>query len=160
MVASRKITNIRWMKLCKKESPMSTPYDRNTLIIEEFRKNGGKVGGPFAGRTLLLLHTIGAKSGQHRINPVAYVKDQDRFVIIASKGGAPTNPDWYFNIIKNPEITIEVGTETIAVRAKVMEEPERSRLYEKMIEMMPGFADYRIKTKRVIPVVLLEKIIA
>jgi len=87
--------------------------DRNKNIIEEFRANDGKVGGNFAGRTLLLLHTTGAKSGQERINPVAYVKDGDRFVIIASKGGAPTNPAWYYNIVANPRVTVEVGTEQL-----------------------------------------------
>jgi deazaflavin-dependent oxidoreductase (nitroreductase family) len=86
------------------------------------------VGGLKAGR-LLLLHTKGAKSKQERINPVAYVKDGDRFVVIASKGGAPTNPSWYYNILANPELTVEVGTEKFQVRAKVAEEPERTRLY-------------------------------
>lgn len=137
---------------------MSTQIDRNKLIIKEFRENAGKVGGPFAGRTLLLLHTIGAKSGEKRINPVAYINDGDRFVIIASKGGAPNNPDWFYNIAANPEVQIEVGTEQLKVMAKITTEPERTRLYEKMIEMMPGFAEYRLKTKRIIPVILLERI--
>ncbi len=134
---------------------MSVVRDRNQGIIEEFRANEGKVGGHFAGRTLLLLHTVGAKSGQERINPVAYVKDGDRFVIIASKGGAPTNPDWYYNILAHPLVTIEVGTEQFRVRAAVTSEPERTRLYDKMVEMMPGFAEYREKTTRVIPVITL-----
>jgi deazaflavin-dependent oxidoreductase (nitroreductase family) len=140
------------------EIQMSTQIDRNKLIIKEFRENAGKVGGPFAGRTLLLLHTIGAKSGEKRINPVAYINDGDRFVIIASKGGAPNNPDWFYNIAANPEVQIEVGTEQLKVMAKITTEPERTRLYEKMIEMMPGFAEYRLKTKRIIPVILLERI--
>ena len=129
--------------------------DWNKKIIEEFRTNNGKVGGHFEGKTLLLLHTIGAKSGQARINPVAYVKDGGRFVVIASKGGAPTNPDWYYNLIAHPDIKVEAGTETISVRAEVTEEPERTRLYNKMADMMPGFNEYRQKTTRVIPVIAL-----
>jgi len=127
----------------------------NTKIIEEFRANGGKVGGNFAGRPLLLLHTTGAKSKQERVNPVAYTRDGDRLVVIASKGGAPTNPDWYYNIVANPHITVEVGTEKLQADAKVASEPERTRLYDKMIEVMPGFAEYRRKTTRQIPVIVL-----
>jgi deazaflavin-dependent oxidoreductase (nitroreductase family) len=134
---------------------MSNQNDRNMAIIQEFRANAGKVGGPFAGRTLLILHTIGAKSGQERLNPVAYIKDGDRFVIIASKGGAPTNPDWYYNIVANPQVTVEAGTEQFAARASISTEPERTRLYDKMVEMMPGFAEYQKKTTRIIPVIIL-----
>src|SRR5512138_2235715 len=134
---------------------MSEWNDRNQKIIDEFRANGGKVGGPFAGRTLLLLHTKGAKSGQERINPVAYVKDGDRYVVIASKGGAPTNPSWYYNLVTNPLVTVEVGKDKFQVRASVTKEPERTRLYDKMVEMMPGFAEYRKKTTRQIPVMVL-----
>ncbi len=137
---------------------MSSPSNWNTSIIEEFRANSGKVGGPFAGRTLLLLHTMGAKSGQERINPVAYVTDGDRLVIIASKGGAPTNPDWYYNILANPLVTVEVGTDQFQARAEVASEPERTRLYDKMVEMMPSFADYRKKTTRLIPVITLKRV--
>ncbi|MDX1378000.1 MAG: nitroreductase family deazaflavin-dependent oxidoreductase [Anaerolineales bacterium] len=129
--------------------------DWNKKIIEEFRANDGKVGGHFEGKTLLLLHTIGAKSGQARINPVAYVKDGERFVVIASKGGAPTNPDWYYNLIAHPDTKIEAGRETIPVRAEVTEEPERTRLFNKMADMMPGFNEYRQKTTRKIPVLAL-----
>ncbi len=137
---------------------MSVIRDRNQGIIDEFRANGGKVGGRFAGRTLLLLHTVGAKSGQERINPVAYVKDGNRFVIIASKGGAPSNPDWYYNLLAHPLVTAEVGTEQFKARAAVTSEPERTRLYDKMVEMMPGFAEYRKKTTRVIPVITLTPV--
>jgi len=136
---------------------MYNQNDRNKAIIDEFRANGGKVGGLFAGRTLLLLHTIGAKSGLERTNPVAYVSDGDRLVIIASKGGAPTNPDWYHNLVANPLATVEVGTEKFQVRAAVAVEPERTRLFSKMVEMMPGFADYQHKTNRVIPVFILTR---
>ena len=134
---------------------MSVVKDRNQGIIDEFRANEGRVGGHFAGRTLLLLHTVGAKSGQERINPVAYVKDGDRFVIIASKGGAPTNPDWYYNLLAHPLVTVEVGTEQFRVRATVAAESERTRLYDKMVQMMPSFAEYRDKTTRAIPVIIL-----
>ena len=137
---------------------MSNPNERNMGIIQEFRANAGKIGGPFAGKSLLLLHTIGAKSGQPRINPVACIRDGDRFVIIASKGGAPTNPDWYHNILANPLVSVETGTESFQVRATIAVEPERTRLYNQMVEMMPGFAEYQRKTTRVIPVVILAPV--
>jgi len=137
---------------------MSVINERNIGIVDEFRANKGRVGGPFEGKTLLLLHNKGAKSGQERINPVAYVKDGDRYVVIASKGGAPTNPDWYYNLLANPLVTIEVGTDKFQARASVAEEPERTRLYNKMVEMMPGFDDYRRKTTRVIPVITLTPV--
>ena len=137
---------------------MSEANDRNKAIIDEFRANEGRVGGYFEGRTLLLLHTKGARSKQERINPVAYVRDGERFVVIASKGGAPTNPDWYYNIVADPALTVEVGTEKFQVRATVAEEPERTRLYNKMIEMMPGFGDYQQKTTRKIPVIVLTPV--
>jgi len=100
---------------------MSEFNDWNRKTIDEFRANGGKVGGMFDGKTLLLLHTKGAKSRQERINPVAYVRDGERFVVIASKGGAPTNPDWYYNVVATPDLTVEVGTETFRVHAMVAE---------------------------------------
>jgi deazaflavin-dependent oxidoreductase (nitroreductase family) len=137
---------------------MNTPISRNEAIIEEFRANGGKVGGNFANSTLLLLHTTGAKSGQERINPVAYIKDGDRLVVIASKRGGPTNPDWYHNIVANPTVTVEVGTEQFQARAEVTAEPERTRLYARMAEAMPSFADYERNTTRVIPVIVLTRI--
>jgi deazaflavin-dependent oxidoreductase (nitroreductase family) len=136
---------------------MSELNERNKKIIDEFRANDGKVGGPFEGKTLLLLHTKGAKSQQERINPVACIKDGDRLAVIASKGGAPTNPDWYYNVVANPQVSVEVGTEKFDARASVAEEPERTRLYNKMVEMMPGFDDYRRKTTRVIPVIVLTR---
>ena len=130
----------------------------NQKIIDEFRANDGKVGGRFEGRTLLLLHTTGAKSGKERVNPVAYVREGERYVVIASKGGAPTNPGWYYNILAHPRLTVEVGTKIFQVDAKVAEEPERTRLYNKMVEIMPGFDDYRRKTERVIPVIVLTPV--
>lgn len=134
---------------------MSAPNEWNRKIIDEFRANEGKVGGQFANTPLLLLHTTGAKSGQRRVNPVAYVKNDDRYVVIASKGGAPTNPDWYHNLVANPEVNVEVGSEQFTASAEVAEEPERSQLYEKMVAKNPGFAEYQRKTTRVIPVIIL-----
>jgi deazaflavin-dependent oxidoreductase (nitroreductase family) len=137
---------------------MSNQIFSNKAIIDEFRANSGKVGGPFAGKTLLLLHTVGAKSKQERINPVAYVSDGDQLVIIASKGGAPTNPDWYHNILAHPLVTVEVGTEQFQAQATVASEPERTRLFNKMVELMPGFGGYQQKTTRVIPVITLTRL--
>ncbi|HVU69598.1 MAG TPA: nitroreductase family deazaflavin-dependent oxidoreductase [Ktedonobacteraceae bacterium] len=133
--------------------------DFNQQIINEFRANNGKVGGPFAGGSLLLLTTTGAKSGQPRTSPLAYTSDGENLVIIASKAGAPTNPDWYYNLLAHPEVTVEVGNERYQARASVVAEQEkRDRLYAKMVERMPGFADYEKKTTRKIPVVVLERL--
>lgn|SRR5689334_5066355 len=133
--------------------------DFNQNVIEEFRANQGKVGGYFAGANMILLHTVGAKSGQPRINPLVYVPDGDRLVIIASKGGADSNPDWYYNLLANPLVTVEVGTELFQARATaVTEEPERSRLYAAMVAHRAGFAEYEQKTSRKIPAVVLERV--
>ena len=133
--------------------------DFNQATIDEFRANGGKVGGYFAGANMLLLHTIGAKSGQPRTNPMVYVIDGDRLVVIASKGGADSNPDWYYNLLANPSVTVELGTEQFQARATaVTEEPERSRLYAKMVEHRPAFAEYEQKTSRKIPAIILERV--
>jgi deazaflavin-dependent oxidoreductase (nitroreductase family) len=137
---------------------MNNPNSWNQANIAEFRANSGKIGGRFAGRTLLLLHTVGAKSGHERINPLAYIADGDRFVIIASKGGAPTNPDWYYNILAQPLVTVEVGTEQFQTQAAIASEPERTRLFNQMVEMAPGFAEYQQKTTRVIPVITLTRV--
>jgi deazaflavin-dependent oxidoreductase (nitroreductase family) len=138
---------------------MSGYQDFNQAIIDEFRANEGKVGGQFAGRPLLLLHTVGAKSGQARTNPLAYVMDGERIIIIASKGGSDSNPSWYYNVRANPNVTVELGTETFQARATpVVEEPARSELYAKMVERLPGFADYERNTSRKIPAVVLERI--
>ncbi len=137
---------------------MGNPRDWNKAIIEEFRANGGKVGGQFAGMPLLLLHTTGAKSQQPRVNPVAYTQDGDRFVIIASKGGDPTNPDWYYNVVAHPLVTVEVGTEKFQARATIPTEPERTRLYNQMATARPNFAEYQRKTTRRIPVIVLTRI--
>ena len=133
--------------------------DFNQAVIDEFRANEGKVGGYFEGANMLLLHTTGAKSGQPRTNPLVYVRDGDNLVIIASKGGEDSNPDWYYNLRANPDVTVEVGTDQFQVHATaVTEEPERSRLYAKMVEHRPGFADYEQKTMRKIPAVVLERV--
>jgi len=132
--------------------------DHNRSIIEEFRANSGKVGGYFEGRPLLLLHTTGAKSGQTRINPLAYTTDGDRLVVIASKGGAPTNPDWLYNLRAYPLVTVEQGTERFQARATIPDEPERTRLFNQMAAQMPGFAEYQRNTTRQLPVVVLERI--
>jgi len=129
--------------------------DWNAGVIDEFRKNHGKVGGYFKGAPLLLLHNIGARSGKANVNPVMYLKDDDRYLVFASKGGADTNPDWYYNIKAHPDIRIEVGDETIEVRAEEISGPERDKLYERQVSIYPTFAEYQLKTKRTIPVIAL-----
>jgi len=129
----------------------------NRQLIEEFRANGGKVGGMFAGAPLLLLTTTGAKSGQQRVAPLAYTTDNGRLVVIASKGGAPTHPDWFHNLRANPEASVEVGAETYPVRATIPEGAERQRLFDQMAGQMPNFAEYQRNTTRKIPVVVLER---
>lgn len=133
------------------------PSNFNQQIIDEFRANGGKVGGMFEGAPMLLLTTTGAKSGQPRVSPLVYSTDGDRMVIMASKGGAPTNPDWFHNLRANPEVTLEVGTETFPARASVPDGEERQRLWDQMVAQMPGFGDYQRNTTREIPVVVLER---
>lgn len=129
----------------------------NTQIINEFRANDGEVGGMFAGRTLLLLTTTGAKSGQHRTNPLVYLPDGDRLIIFATKGGAPSNPDWYYNLLAHPEATAEVGTEKFEVMASVVNGAERDQLYARQVAVMPAFGDYERKTTRKIPVIALKR---
>ncbi|MCX6020201.1 MAG: nitroreductase family deazaflavin-dependent oxidoreductase [Chloroflexi bacterium] len=131
--------------------------DWNQTVISEFRANGGKVSGRFEGAPMLLLTTKGAKTGQTRVNPMMYLPDGDRMLVFASKAGAPTNPDWYHNLVANPEVTVEVGTETITAAATVVTGEERDRLYRKQAELYPGFADYEKKTTRTIPVVALKR---
>ena len=131
--------------------------DWNKKVIEEFRANEGKVGGNFAKMKLLLLHTTGAKTGLERINPLACMADGERFVIIASKGGAPTHPDWYYNTVANSSVSVEVGTEQFEAMATVAEEPERTELYDKIAVINPFFDEYRQKTTRTIPVIVLTR---
>ena len=131
--------------------------DFNHSIIEEFHANGGKVGGPFEGIPLLLLTTTGAKSGKQRINPVAFTTDDERLVIVASKNGAPTHPDWYHNIVAHPDVTVEVGTDTFAARTTVVDGAERDKLFASMAAMIPVYAEYQAQITRTIPVVVLTR---
>ena len=129
----------------------------NRRNIEEFRASHGRVGGAFAGAPLLLLHTVGARSGQQRINPVMYLADGDRYLVFASKAGSDSNPDWYWNLRAAPDVTIEVGDETIAVRATELTGAERDEKYRTQSERFPGFAGYQQKTSRKIPVIALTR---
>lgn len=131
--------------------------DWNASIIEEFRANGGKVGGPFEGAGLLLLHTWGAKTGEERVSPLMYQERGDDLVVFGSYAGAPAHPAWYHNLRANPEVSVEVGTETLPMRARVAEGAERDELWERQKQLAPGFADYERKTTRQIPVVVLER---
>jgi deazaflavin-dependent oxidoreductase (nitroreductase family) len=131
--------------------------DFNKTIMAEFHDNAGKVGGPFAGADVLILTTTGAKSGQTRWNPLVYTKDGDRFVIVASKGGAPTSPDWYHNLVAHPSAVIEVGSDVISVEATIADGAERDRLYAQHAARMPQFLEYAKKTTRRIPVVVLTR---
>ena len=130
--------------------------DWNTQIIEEFRANAGKVGGQFEGAPLLILHTTGARSGQERENPVMYRRVGDDIAVFASKAGAPTNPDWYHNLVANPRVRAEIGTEIADFTARVAAGDERDRIWAAQKAEFPGFADYETKTSRQIPVVILE----
>ena len=123
----------------------------NKTIVDEFRANGGKVGGQFEGATLLLLHTTGAKSGQPRMAPLAYLTIDGRTIIVGSKAGLPTNPDWVHNLRANPRAHIEVGTEAYDVTARELPPEERAELFEKVTAVAPAFAEYQAKTSRVIP---------
>jgi deazaflavin-dependent oxidoreductase (nitroreductase family) len=135
---------------------MSTsPADFNTKVIDEFRANEGRVGGMFEHMPILLLHHTGAKSGQSRINPVAYLEDDGRYVIIASKGGAPSHPAWYHNLKAHPSVTIEVGTKTLPATASEATGAERDRLFDAQAQRLPQFAEYEQKTDRTIPVIVL-----
>ena len=136
----------------------ANPNDWNQGVIAEFRANEGKVGGPFAGASLLLLTTTGAKTGRRLTSPLVYGTDGDRIVVFASKGGAPTHPDWYHNLVANPEVTVERGTESFTARATVVTGEERDRLYATQAAQAPQFAEYQAKTTRQIPVVVLERV--
>ncbi|MEO5982931.1 MAG: nitroreductase family deazaflavin-dependent oxidoreductase [Pedococcus sp.] len=131
--------------------------DWNQGVIEEFRANGGQVGGPFAGAPILLLHTIGAKSGSERTNPMMYQAVGESFAVFASRAGDDHNPDWYHNLLAHPDVTVEVGTETLEVTAHVLDPQEREPIWHKQKTRYPGFAKYEAKTTRVIPVVMLDR---
>jgi deazaflavin-dependent oxidoreductase (nitroreductase family) len=129
--------------------------DWNKNIIDEFRANEGRVGGTFEGAPILLLHTAGARSGTERVNPMMYLDYEGRRFVFASKAGADTNPDWFHNLVAHPDVSYEVGTETVSAHAVALEESERARVYAVQAERFPGFAEYEAKTDRVIPVVEL-----
>jgi deazaflavin-dependent oxidoreductase (nitroreductase family) len=131
--------------------------DWNRSIIEEFRANGGKVGGRFEGRPLLLLHSFGARSGTERVNPLAYATDDGRLVVFASKGGSPMNPDWYYNLLKNRRAIVEVGSETFAVEATELHGEERDRLWQRQVVLVPAFGEYERRSGRKIPVIALRR---
>jgi len=139
---------------------MTDRQDWNSKILEEFRANEGKVGGPFEGAPMIVIHTKGRKSGKEILNPLVYQAVDGKLAIFASKGGAPEHPDWYRNIMANPDITVEVGTETFRVRAREAEGEERETIWTKQKQLMPGFAEYEQKTTgiRDIPVVILERV--
>jgi|SRR3954454_16153745 len=127
---------------------------RNVTVVETFRANNGRMPN---GAALLLLTSKGARSGQTRLNPLAYTRDGERFVVIASKGGNPANPDWYHNVVANPEVTVEVGGDRFQAHARVAEGAERERLFDAQAALMPNFAEYQQKTSRQIPVIVLER---
>ncbi|WP_433237111.1 nitroreductase family deazaflavin-dependent oxidoreductase [Streptosporangium sp. CA-135522] len=129
----------------------------NQSVIEEFRANGGKVGGPFEGGDLLLLTTTGAKSGTERTTPLAYVRDGDLLLIVASAAGAPRHPAWYHNLLAHPLVRVEIGTEVFTASAVPAEGARRDQLFEHAVRAAPGYADYQARTTRVLPVVVLER---
>ena len=130
----------------------------NKSIIEEFRANDGKVGGPFEGATLLLLTTTGAKSGQPRLAPLAYLSIDGKMIIIGSKAGADTNPDWVHNLRANPSAHVELGTDAYDVTARELPAEERDEAYPKVVHVAPGFGDYQAKTTRIIPLFELQRV--
>jgi len=137
---------------------VSDMNDFNTQVISEFRSNDGKVGGPFEGATVLLLTTKGARSGVERVNPVVARTEGNDTYVFASKAGAPTNPDWFHNLVANPEVTVEVGTDSYLSRAEVLDKAERDRVYEAQAAEFANFAEYQAATDRVIPVIRLRRI--
>lgn len=137
---------------------MADRNDWNRQTIEAFRANEGKVGGMWEGRPLLLLTTTGAKSGQRRTNPMMYLREGKRLFVFASKGGAPTNPDWYHNLLAHPEVTVEIGNEKYHAIAKPVTGEERDKIYAKWAQMYPQFGEYQQKTTRKIPVIELEQV--
>ena len=129
--------------------------DWNTNIIEEFRSNDGKVGGDFEGTPLLILHSIGAKSGVERVNPLVYRAVDGGYAVFATKAGAPTNPDWFHNLVANPDVSVEVGADNVEVSARVLQGDERDVIWDAQAQAFPTFAEYQQKSERQIPVVLL-----
>jgi deazaflavin-dependent oxidoreductase (nitroreductase family) len=134
---------------------MAVASEWNRKVVAEFRANAGRVGGPFEGAPVLLLHTTGRKSGTDWVNPMMYLAQDGRTFVFASKGGAPDNPDWYRNLVANPQVTVELGAQTFPATAVPVTGPERDAIYAEQARRYPGFAEYQAKTHRVIPVVEL-----
>ena len=133
--------------------------DWNHGVIEEFRANDGRVGGYFAGAPMILIHHIGAKTGTVRVNPLVFFPEADgSMLIVASKGGAPTNPDWYRNVVAHPRFDVEVGTQTFTVQATELKDDERAQVWQRIVAERPGFGDYEKKTSRVMPVLRLSRV--
>jgi deazaflavin-dependent oxidoreductase (nitroreductase family) len=133
------------------------PNDFNTRIIEEFRANEGRVGGPFAGAPMVLLTTTGARSGRPHTTPLVPLEDGGQLYVFGSMGGAPKHPAWYFNVVAHPEVTVEHGTEKFPARAEVVTGTERDRLYALQASRMPAFGEYEKKTSSTIPVIALRR---
>ncbi len=131
--------------------------DWNRQIVEEFRTNGGKVGGRFEGSAMILVHHVGARTGAERVNPMVYFPDGDRLLVVASKGGAPTNPDWYHNLKAHPRTEVEVGVERFPVEATEVTGDERTEAWERIVAANPGFGEYQRNTERTIPVLALTR---
>ena len=140
------------------DTDQNAPVDWNQMIIDEFRANDGKVGGQFEGAPLLLLTTTGAKSGQQRLSPLAYLPIDGKMIILGSKAGADTNPDWVHNLRAHPQAHIEVGTDAYDVVARELPLAERAELYPKVVAVAPGFGEYQAKTSRVIPLFELQRV--
>jgi deazaflavin-dependent oxidoreductase (nitroreductase family) len=138
---------------------VSDVNDWNKHVIEEFRSNEGKVSGGFEGAPILLLTTTGAKSGLKRTNPMMYLQADEpgTVYVFASKAGAPTNPDWYHNLLANPSVTVELGTEKFEATASPVAGEQRDTIYSEQASRYPGFAEYQEKTSRLIPVVALRR---
>jgi deazaflavin-dependent oxidoreductase (nitroreductase family) len=130
----------------------------NKAVVDEFRSSNGQVTGMFAGAPLVLITHTGAKSGKQRTSPVVYTRDGDNIVVIASKGGAPTHPDWYRNLVANPDVTVELPNEKFDARARTATGEERERLFRAQADLMPNFDEYQKKTSRELPVVVLERV--
>ncbi len=148
------------MRMCEIVAPDSSygdsmADDGNAQIIDEFRANGGKVGGGFTGAPLLLLHTTGAKTGEERVNPMMYMAGDHEIYVFASFAGRPENPAWYHNLVANPQVEVEVGTEKYTATATPLTGPKRDKIYAEQARRYPGFAEYETKTTRTIPVVAL-----
>ncbi len=136
---------------------MTNQHDYNRQLIEDFRANRETGGDKFAGRPLLLLTTTGARSGQRRTTPMMYIPDGQRLLVIASNAGAPTHPDWYYNLVAHPDVSVEVGSETFEATAVVIEGAEREQLWARVTELYPFFIEHQAKVSRQIPVIALER---